>query len=425
VNSPALPSEHPDRPVALLLTDLVDSAALAQRLGDEAMARVWTGHDRVARDLLRIWRGREIDKTDGFLLVFAEAADALGCVLAYQRALHALETAIQAALPPGDGAPPRLQARAGLHVGEVTVRENPAADVALGAKPLEVDGVTKPLTARVMSTALGGQTLITAAARDALGVMAHRAVRQGDLWLPARGTRHTLPAERDAFVDRRSTLQELARRFDGGARLVSLLGIGGCGKSRVATRFGWQWLGGLSWRRVVLRPGCGTHAPRPVRRRGPGPGRAVGPRRPGAAAAPRHRRPRALQVVLDNIEQLARHAQATVGQRLERAGAGHFLMTTREALAAAREPGHARLERTVLANLAWCRRLPAAPPKPWPATSLPWRWRGRWATGAPKRRSWATWSWRWHAWASTGPRASSCSKGWPSCAPAATCSAWA
>jgi hypothetical protein len=34
-------------------------------------------------------------------------------------------------------------------------------------------------------------------------------------------------------------------------------------------------------------------------------------------------------VVLDNIEQLARHAQATVGQRLERAGAGHFLMTTR------------------------------------------------------------------------------------------------
>jgi hypothetical protein len=271
VNSPALPSEHPDRPVALLLTDLVDSAALAQRLGDEAMARVWAAHDRVARDLLRTWRGREIDKTDGFLLMFAEAVDALGYVLAYHHALHALETAMQAALPPGDGAPPRLQARAGLHVGEVTVRENPAADVALG-----------------------GQTLITAAARDALGTMAHRVVRQGDVWLPARGTRHALPAERDAFVGRRSTLQELARRFDGGARLVSLLGIGGCGKSRVATRFGWQWLGGLSWRRVVLRPGCGTHAPRPVRRRGPGPGRAVGPRRPGAAAAPRHRRPRAL-----------------------------------------------------------------------------------------------------------------------------------
>ena len=200
--------------MALLLTDLVDSAALAQRLGDEAMARVWTGHDRMARDLLRTWRGREIDKTDGFLLVFAEAADALGCVLAYQRALHALETAMQAALPPGDGAPPRLHARAGLHVGEVTVRENPAADVALGAKPLEVDGVTQPLAARVMSTALGGQTLITAAAR------------------------HTLSAEHDAFVGRRSTLQELARRFDGGARLVSLLGIGGCGKSRMATRFG-------------------------------------------------------------------------------------------------------------------------------------------------------------------------------------------
>ena len=68
--------------VALLLTDLVDSAALAQQLGDAEMARVWAAHDRMARDLLRHWRGREIDKTDGFLLLFADPADALGYVLA-------------------------------------------------------------------------------------------------------------------------------------------------------------------------------------------------------------------------------------------------------------------------------------------------------------------------------------------------------
>ena len=371
MDTAALHAEHPDRPVALLLTDLVDSAALAQRLGDEAMARVWTGHDRMARDLLRSWRGREIDKTDGFLLMFAEAADALGYVLDYHRALQTLEAAMQAALPLGEGAPPRLQARAGLHVGEVTVRENPAADVALGAKPLEVDGVTKPLAARVMSTALGGQTLITAAARDALGEVGHRVVshghwrvkglpvplelfevgepsapftpppdadkvyrvvRQGDLWLPSRDTRHTLPAERDAFVGRRSTLQELARRFDSGARLVSLLGIGGCGKTRVAMRFGWQWLGDF--------PGgvwfCDLSAARTIE--GLYSAVAQGLDVPLGLDDPLQQLGHAIAgrgpclVVLDNFEQLARHAEDTVGRWLERAGAARFLVTTREVL---------------------------------------------------------------------------------------------
>ena len=55
---------------ALLLTDVVDSTELSEALGDAAMAGVWTAHDRVARDLLPHWRGREIDKTDGMLLLF-------------------------------------------------------------------------------------------------------------------------------------------------------------------------------------------------------------------------------------------------------------------------------------------------------------------------------------------------------------------
>ena len=116
-------------PVALLLTDLVGSAELAEQLGDEAMAGVWAAHDRLARDLLRRWRGHEIDKTDGFLLLFADAHDALGYVLAYHRALSTM------AVP--------LAARAGLHVGQLTLRENPAEDVALGAKPFEAGELTR------------------------------------------------------------------------------------------------------------------------------------------------------------------------------------------------------------------------------------------------------------------------------------------
>src|SRR6185369_7181641 len=95
---------------ALLLTDVVDSAKLSETLGDAEMAALWVAHDRVARDLLPVWRGREIDKTDGMLLLFDTASDAVGYALAYQQALS------QLALP--------LKARAGLHVGPVTLREN-------------------------------------------------------------------------------------------------------------------------------------------------------------------------------------------------------------------------------------------------------------------------------------------------------------
>lgn len=342
---------------ALLLTDIVDSAALAQRLGDAPMARLWAAHDRLARELLRAWRGREIDKTDGFLLLFADARDALGYALAYHRALATLDVP--------------LKARAGLHVGEVTMRETPAADVLLGAKPVEVDGVSKPIAARVMSTALGGQTLITAATRDALGavpqrVLSHghwrvkglpmplellevgdddapftpppdadkvyRVVKKGELWLPARELRHSLPAERDAFVGRRSTLLDLARRFENGARLVSLLGIGGGGKTRLATRFGWVWMGDY--------PGgvwfCDLAPARTVE--GLYSAVAQGLQLPLGVEDPLDRIGRAIAgrgaclVILDNFEQLARHAETTLGRWLDMAAEARFLVTTREVL---------------------------------------------------------------------------------------------
>ena len=72
---------------ALLLTDVVDSTRLAEKLGDAALADLWAEHDRAARDLLPQWRGREIDKTDGMLLLFDTAADAVGYALAYHRVL--------------------------------------------------------------------------------------------------------------------------------------------------------------------------------------------------------------------------------------------------------------------------------------------------------------------------------------------------
>jgi predicted ATPase/class 3 adenylate cyclase/Tfp pilus assembly protein PilF len=346
-----------NEPRALLLTDVVDSTQLAERLGDAAAAELNAAHDRVARDLLRAWQGREIDKTDGMLMLFERAEDALGFAIGYHAALATL--------------PLPLKARAGLHVGSVILRMNPPEDVAHGAKPLEVEGIAKPIAARVMSLAQGGQTLLTAEARAALGdtmrrlqshgfwrikgiaepvelfeagddaapftpppdsAKVYRVVRRDELWLPLREVRHSLPAERDAFVGRRDALAALLRRLDEGARLVSVLGIGGIGKTRLAVHFGWTWLGDF--------PGgvwfCDLSAARDLE----GIARAVAKgldvelgggdalQQLGHAIAGRGD----CLVILDNFEQVARLADETIGRWLDRAHKARFVVTTREVL---------------------------------------------------------------------------------------------
>ncbi len=247
---------------ALLLTDLVDSTRLTESLGDAAAAALWAAHDRVARERLGAWRGREIDKSDGFLLLFESAADALGYALDYHRALAALDS--------------RLRARAGLYVGPVSLRANDTADVARGAKPFELEGVAKPVAARVMALAAGGQTLLTAAARAALGqpaagvriepvghwqlkgiadpVALHAVAADGDLaalttpadgdkgwrvvhaagrWRPVRETPHNLPATPSSFVGRETERADVLGKLRS-ACLVTILGTGGLGKTRLA-----------------------------------------------------------------------------------------------------------------------------------------------------------------------------------------------
>jgi predicted ATPase/class 3 adenylate cyclase len=243
---------------ALLLTDVVDSTKLSEQIGNEAMAQVWAAHDRAARDLLRSRGGREIDKTDGMLLMFDYAADAVDYALAYHRALAAL--------------PVPLQARAGLHVGPVILRENSAEDVARGAKPLEVDGLAKPTAARVMAVARGGQLLLTAEAREALGKTklrvvdhghwlmkglaeplelfqageyesefappaggdkARRVVRSGGRWIAVEELPSNLPQQATSFIGRERELREV-KELLGSARLLTLLGMGGLGKTRLS-----------------------------------------------------------------------------------------------------------------------------------------------------------------------------------------------
>ena len=92
---------------SLLLTDVVDSTRIVASLGDRRAAELWAAHDRAARELLAAHGGREIDRTDGFLLLFGSVAGAAAYALAYHRVLKDIG---------------ELRARASLHVGEVDLQ---------------------------------------------------------------------------------------------------------------------------------------------------------------------------------------------------------------------------------------------------------------------------------------------------------------
>ena len=143
----------------LVLCDLADSTALVERLGDLKAAELFRKHDRLARTLVHQYGGREIDKTDGFLMMFDRPIEAVAFALAYQRALHQL-----------DQKGTQLRARVGIHFGDVIAWDNTPEDIAKGAKPFEIEGLVKPITSRLMQLALPGQILLSGVAYQ----LAHR-----------------------------------------------------------------------------------------------------------------------------------------------------------------------------------------------------------------------------------------------------------
>jgi predicted ATPase/class 3 adenylate cyclase len=345
--------------LTLLFTDIEGSTAVNARLGDAAMSTLWALHDRGSRDLLQAWRGLEVDRSDGFVALFDTPLDAAGFAVAYHRMLAAL--------------PEPLLARAGLHTGPLDVRQNAPEDVALGAKPMEAFGIGKAVGARLMALARGGQTLASPAAAAQLQAAGWRTLCHGHWrmkglpeplevhevgdghspWLPPpdaeksqrvvwhRGqwmsgdqVPHNLPAERDRFVGRSGDLQALAALLenrDSPARLVTLHGPGGMGKTRLALRHAWAWRGNfpgglwfcdLAQARGLdsVLQGVGVALDVPL---GADPVSQL-----GRAIAGRER----CLIILDNFEQVTRHATETVGRWLDLAPQARFVVTSREVL---------------------------------------------------------------------------------------------
>jgi pimeloyl-ACP methyl ester carboxylesterase len=129
-----------DRVLAtVLFTDIVDSTPRAAALGDAAWLELRAAHDRIVREHLARFRGREIDHAgDGFLATFDGPARAVTCATQVVEALRGLD----------------LPVRAGIHTGEVEVSGSGIA------------GLAVHIAARIMAKAGAGRPLVSSTVRD-------------------------------------------------------------------------------------------------------------------------------------------------------------------------------------------------------------------------------------------------------------------
>jgi predicted ATPase/class 3 adenylate cyclase len=214
----------PSGTVTLLFTDIEGSTRLLHELGGR-YAEVLAEHRRVLREAFGRHRGVEVDtQGDSFFYVFARAGDAVGAAAEAQAAL-------------ADGP---VRVRMGVHTGE----------------PLLADGgyvgVDVHRGARIAGSGHGGQVLVSESTRQ----LVESSVELRDLGLhrlkdlteaqhlyqlgdgefpPLRTLNQTnLPVAATPLVGREQEVRELRGLVLDGARLVTVTGAGGCGKTRLA-----------------------------------------------------------------------------------------------------------------------------------------------------------------------------------------------
>ena len=336
----------PDLPtgkVTFFFTDIEGSTHLLQYLGDDRYAQVLADQRRIMRAVFQDWRGHEFHtEGDAFLVAFATAADA---VAAAAEALRAL-----AAHTWPEGAPVRV--RVGLHTGE-------AALVGGGYLGLDVHR-----TNRVMSAGYGGQVVLSQATRDDLGHDFPDGVTLRDLGehrlkdlthpehlyqllipglpgsFPPPKTldvvSNNLPIQQTSFIGREREIEEVKRLMNT-SRLVTLMGPGGAGKSRLSMQVaadlieGFKhgaWLVELAPLRdptLVVQTIASTLGVREVA------GRAL------LDSLIDYLQPRTLLLVVDNCEHLVESCALTLGALLRVCPNLRVLATSRDALGVAGE----------------------------------------------------------------------------------------
>ncbi len=334
-------SESP-LPVVFLFTDIEGSTRLWES-EPERMQAALAHHDALSRAAIACNRGSLVKSTgDGVHAAFADALGALDATLAIQFALA----------EPGDAAAVSLTLRCGLHAGVVEQRDG------------DFYGRAVNRAARVMSAAHGGQILLSQAVVDQLSnrlpegasLRALGRVRLRDLASPEdlyqlvhprlradfpalrslEATPNNLKQQLNSFVGRERELAEARRRL-ADCRLLTLLGMGGIGKSRMSAQLAADvlddfpdgvWLielASLSDPAAVARAlarvlGVKEEADRSI-----------------VESLQRHVRDRSLLIVLDNCEHLLAACAALAKALLEAGPQVKLLATSRDPLQVAGE----------------------------------------------------------------------------------------
>jgi YVTN family beta-propeller protein len=127
---------------AVLFTDIVNSTAVAGKVGDGRWKELIARHHAIVRRELKRYGGRELDTAgDGFYASFNEPAAAIRCACAASESIRQLG----------------IEIRAGVHFGECEQ---------IGGK---LGGVTVVVGSRVMSLGGPGEVLVTGTTRELVG----------------------------------------------------------------------------------------------------------------------------------------------------------------------------------------------------------------------------------------------------------------
>jgi predicted ATPase/class 3 adenylate cyclase/Flp pilus assembly protein TadD len=226
--------------LALLFTDIEGSTNLLRSLGAD-YRKLLAQHRNVLGDAFVAHGGTVLQREgDALFVTFADPSSAI---------LGAIDgqVALARATWPADS---QVRVRMGIHVGEVTIDEDDGCV-----------GLAVHQAARISAAAHGGQVLTSKAVRTQTerrvpaGVSLKSIGRfrlkdfpepedlfqlqhpdlPGDFPAPrtAPGARHNLPRAISSFIGRDREVAELAELLET-ARLVTLTGPGGCGKTRLA-----------------------------------------------------------------------------------------------------------------------------------------------------------------------------------------------
>ncbi len=229
-------ADSPGGTVTLLFSDIEGSTRVLRRSG-HAYAGLLAEHRRLMREAFERFGGHVVDSEgDAFFVVFASAADAATAAAEAQLALAEYEW-------PGEH---EIRVRMGLHTGEPQVIDG------------RYVGLDVHQAARVMAAGHGGQVLVSESTRALLDerialrdLGSHRlkdfsgAQRLFQLEIdglpshfpPLKSLERAtnLPTPPNAFIGRTRELAEAQALLERpGVRLLTLIGAGGTGKTRLA-----------------------------------------------------------------------------------------------------------------------------------------------------------------------------------------------